>query len=102
MNELKQSEVVKFITVTLTQILQEVELLNLQLTGIEVFDNTHVVIKISIINTCLPAAANNDFTVTIRFATLEKAMEKGTVMLLKVLQNKVGVALLQKRKNHGT
>lgn len=101
MNELKQSEVVKLITVTLTQILQEIELLDLQLAAVELLGDTHVVAKIKINNTCLPSATENTFTVKLKLATLEAAISVGASMFLKVLQKAVGTALQKKGKCHG-
>ena len=98
MNKLKQSEVVKLITVTLTQILQEIELLDLQLAGVELLGDTHVIAKIKINNTCLPSTAENTFIVQLKLATLESAIGVGANMFLKVLQKAVGAALQKKGK----
>jgi hypothetical protein len=97
MNKLKQSEVVKLITVTLTQILQEIELLDFQLAGVELLGDTRVVAKIKINNTCLPSATENTFIVKLKLTTLEGAIGVSANMFLKVLQKAVGMALQMKR-----
>lgn len=102
MNELKQSEVVKLITVTLTRLLEEVELVDLQLVSVEILNDVCVVAKIKLNNTCLSTITDNNFTVTLEFNELKAAMSVSANRFLVVLQEKVGAALLKKGKNHGT
>jgi len=97
MEGIKESEIIKLITVTLTQILGEIELVEYQLTSVELIDDS-LELKITLKDSCLPITCGRLYTLRLSVGDIGEWLTKGTETYLEKLNEKVGTALQMKGK----
>jgi len=98
MEDIKESEIIKLITVTLTQILGEIELVDYQLTSVELIDGM-LELKITLKNSCLPVTCDRLYTLRLNVKNIGEWLVKGTGTYLEKLNEQVGITLQMKGKD---
>lgn len=98
MEDIKESEIIKLITVTITQILGEIELVNYQLTSIELVDDM-LELKIILKDSCLPTTCDRLYRLWLNVGDIKEWLMLGTEMYLEKLSEQVGIALQMKGKD---
>jgi hypothetical protein len=95
--EVKKDQLIKLITVTVTQILGDIELVDYQLYGLSVnTEEKTITIEIKLENSCLPESKNRICEVKIKIADIEAWLDGGAEVLVKGLEVAIINAFQQK------